>query len=229
MLPWHGSIAAKDLMGRSSPLTSCAMRFCARSWKCFVAIIRNISVIWAAGSLRRILSVSRSWPPAWCCSASFRAPCRSRKLEDKLPMALEAESSSPLLIVGPTAVGKSELALSLAERLGGEIISADSMQVYRGLDIGTAKPTAQEQARVRHHLIDVVDIRERFDAAKFVRLASKAVAEIQSREHLPILCGGTGLYLKAFLEGLGEAPPSDNKLRAELETIPMPALLHELA
>src|SRR6266581_263416 len=135
----------------------------------------------------------------------------------------------PLLIVGPTAVGKSEIALSLAERLGGEIISADSMQVYRGLDIGTAKPTAEEQARVRHHLIDVVDIKERFDAAQFVRLAHKSVAEIQSRGHLPILCGGTGLYLKGFLEGLGEAPPSDEKLRAELETIPMPELLHELA
>src|SRR6266849_4803972 len=135
----------------------------------------------------------------------------------------------PLLIVGPTAVGKSEIALSLAERLGGEIISADSMQVYRGLDIGTAKPTAEEQALVRHHLIDVVDLKETFDAAKFVRLASKAVAEIQSREHLPIVCGGTGLYLKAFLGGLGEAPPSDDKLRAELEAIPLAALLGELA
>ena len=144
-------------------------------------------------------------------------------------MAPEAESPSPLVIVGPTAVGKSELALSLAERLGGEIISADSMQVYRGLDIGTAKPTAKEQARARHHLIDVVDVKERFDAAQFVRLAHKSVAEIQSRGHLPILCGGTGLYLKAFLEGLGEAPPSDQTLRAELETIPIPVLLHELA
>src|SRR5438046_2342897 len=96
-------------------------------------------------------------------------------------MSPEAASPSPLLIVGPTAAGKSELALSLAERLGGEIISADSMQVYRGLDIGTAKPTTQEQKRVRHHLIDVVDIKERFDAAKFVRLAHKSVAEIQRR------------------------------------------------
>ncbi len=144
-------------------------------------------------------------------------------------MAPEAAPPSPLLIAGPTAVGKSEIALGLAERLGGEIIAADSMQVYRGLDIGTAKPTAEEQARVRHHLIDVVDIKERFDAAQFVRLAHKSVAEIQSRGHLPILCGGTGLYLKAFLEGLGEAPPSDDKLRAELETTPMTALLHELA
>jgi tRNA dimethylallyltransferase len=144
-------------------------------------------------------------------------------------MAPEAASPSPLLIVGPTAVGKSEIALSLAERFGGEIISADSMQVYRGLDIGTAKPTAKEQARVRHHLIDVVDIKKRFDAAQFVRLAHKSVVEIQSRGHLPILCGGTGLYLKGFLEGLGEVPPRDDRLRAELETIPMPALLHELA
>src|SRR5258708_31953435 len=107
-------------------------------------------------------------------------------------MAPEAASPSPLLIVGPTAVGKSEIALGLAERLGGEIISADSMQVYRGLDIGTAKPTAEEQASVRHHLIDVADIKERFDAAKFVRLAHKSVVEIQSREYMPILCGVTG-------------------------------------
>ena len=88
------------------------------------------------------------------------------------------------------------------------------MQVYRGLDIGTAKPSPADRARVPHHLIDVVEVTEPFDAAQFVRLASRAVADIQSRGRLPILCGGTGLYFKAFLEGLGEAPPADAALRA---------------
>jgi tRNA dimethylallyltransferase len=135
----------------------------------------------------------------------------------------------PLLIAGPTAVGKSEIALLLAEKTGGEIVSVDSMQVYRGLDIGTAKPSPADRARVPHHLIDVVDLPEPFDAAKFASLAHRAVADIRSRGHMPILCGGTGLYFKAFLEGLGEAPPADNHLRSELETTPLPDLLRELA
>jgi tRNA dimethylallyltransferase len=134
----------------------------------------------------------------------------------------------PLFLAGPTAVGKSALALALAERHGGEIISVDSMQVYRGLDIGTAKPTAAERARVPHHLIDVADLTDAFDAAKFVSLAQQAVLEIQSRGRFPIFCGGTGLYFKAYLEGLGEAPPSDEKLRAELEAAPLAELLREL-
>ena len=134
----------------------------------------------------------------------------------------------PLFLAGPTAVGKSEIALLLAEQIGGEIISVDSMQVYRGLDIGTAKPSAAERQRVPHHLIDVVDLTTPFDAAKFVELAQKTVAEIQSRQRVPIFCGGTGLYFKAFLDGLGEAPPSDETLRAELEAAPLADLLREL-
>ncbi len=134
----------------------------------------------------------------------------------------------PVFIAGPTAVGKSAIALALAEKIGGEIISVDSMQVYRGLDIGTAKPTADERARVPHHLIDVCELTEPFDAAKFVQFAEKTVKEIQSRGRTPIFCGGTGLYFKAFLEGLGEAPPSDEKLRAELEAAPLASLLEEL-
>jgi len=134
-----------------------------------------------------------------------------------------------IFLAGPTAVGKSEIALLLAEKIGGEIISVDSMQVYRGLDLGTAKPSAAERARVRHHLIDVVDLTESFDAAQFVRLANAAVAEIQSRGRVPIFCGGTGLYFKGLLEGLGEGPAADDKLRAELEAMPLPQLLAELA
>lgn len=133
-----------------------------------------------------------------------------------------------IFIAGPTAVGKSALALVLAEKLGGEIISVDSMQVYRGLDIGTAKPDATERARVPHHLIDVAELTEAFDAAKFIALARPAVADIQARGRVPIFCGGTGLYFKAYLEGLGEAPPSDETLRAELEAAPLAELLREL-
>ena len=116
----------------------------------------------------------------------------------------------------------------LAEKIGGEIISADSMQVYRGLDIGTAKPSPAERARVPHHLIDICDLTENFDAAQFIRLAQKAVEEIQSRNKIPIFCGGTGLYFKAFLSGLGEAPATNPELRAELEAASFEALLREL-
>lgn len=135
---------------------------------------------------------------------------------------------APVFLAGPTAVGKSALALALAESLGGEIISVDSMQVYRGLDLGTAKPSAAERARVPHHLLDVADLSAAFDAAQFVRLATAAVVKIQARGRVPIFCGGTGLYFKAWLEGLGEAPPSDARVRAELEVTPLAELLAEL-
>ena len=134
----------------------------------------------------------------------------------------------PISIAGPTAAGKSRVALALAERVGGEIISVDSMQVYRGMDIGTAKPAAAEQKRVRHHLIDITDVREAFDAARFVELARAAAADIQSRGKVPIFCGGTGLYFKAYSDGLGQAPPCDPQLRTELEGLPLPELLAEL-
>lgn len=135
---------------------------------------------------------------------------------------------APIFIVGPTASGKSGLALTLAEEIQGEIISVDSMQVYRGLDIGTAKPTAEERARVPHYLIDIVDLKEPFDAAKFVEHAGRAEREIVARGRVAIFCGGTGLYLKAYLDGLGEAPPADPALRAQLEAMPLDVLLKEL-
>ena len=138
------------------------------------------------------------------------------------------KTQDSIFLAGPTAVGKSGAALLLAEQIGGEIISVDSMQVYRGLDIGTAKPTPAERARVQHHLIDVAELNEPFDAAKFVASANKAVAEIRSRGHTPIFCGGTGLYFRAYLEGIGDAPGSDEKLRAELEAAPVADLLREL-
>jgi len=133
------------------------------------------------------------------------------------------------LFAGPTAVGKSAFALDWAERIGGEIISVDSMQVYRRLDLGTAKPTPADRARVPHHLIDVVDLTEDFDAARFVHLATAALRDIQARGRAAVLCGGTGLYFKALLAGLGEAPAADPRVRAELEATPLPVLLEELA
>ena len=135
----------------------------------------------------------------------------------------------PILLAGPTAAGKSEIALLLAEKLDGEIISVDSMQVYRGLDIGTAKPSAQERARVPHHLIDVVEVTQPFNAAQFMQLAQAAVSQIQARGRVPVLCGGTGLYFEVFLGGLGEAPPGNAVLRAELAAMPLSELLRELA
>ena len=133
-----------------------------------------------------------------------------------------------IFIAGPTASGKSEVALLLAERIGAEIVSVDSMQVYRGMDIGTAKPSAADRQRVRHHLIDIADITESFDAAQFVENAQMAVADIRARGAMPIFCGGTGFYFKAFLEGLGQAPPGDPELRARLALIPREELLAEL-
>lgn len=134
----------------------------------------------------------------------------------------------PLFLAGPTAVGKSAVALELAQRLGGEIISVDSMQVYRGMDVGTAKLSGAEQRAVPHHLIDVIGLEERFDAARFVALAAEAAAAIQGRGRIPIYCGGTGLYFKACLEGLGAAPPADPAVRAELQSTPLETLLAEL-
>lgn len=138
-------------------------------------------------------------------------------------------SLAPVVIAGATATGKTDVAVELAERIQGEVVSVDSMQVYRGLDIGTAKPSLKVRQRVPHHLIDVVGLTETFDAACFVRLAGVAIGEIQARGHVPILCGGTGLYFNAWMNGLGTAPAPDPTLRAELEAMPLPALLDELA
>src|SRR5580704_18912707 len=132
-----------------------------------------------------------------------------------------APDSQPIFLAGPTAVGKSAIALDLAERCGGEIISVDSMQVYRGMDIGTAKPSLEDRQRVPHHLIDILDMNQGFDAAQFVRLAEEAVKEIQSRGRVPIFCGGTGLYFKAYLEGLPAMPPYDPEMRAQLIAMPL--------
>ena len=123
-----------------------------------------------------------------------------------------------LAIVGPTAIGKSGVALALAERLGGEIVAADSRQVYRYLDIGTAKPTAQERARVPHHLVDVAAPDEAFTLAHYRSLALAAIRDILQRGKTPILVGGSGLYVRAVVEGLAvPAVPPDADFRRALE------------
>ncbi|HEU5311544.1 MAG TPA: isopentenyl transferase family protein, partial [Candidatus Eisenbacteria bacterium] len=111
-------------------------------------------------------------------------------------------ASSVVAVVGPTASGKSALALDLAQSHDGEIVSCDSLQVYRGLDIGSAKATAEERAAVPHHLLDVVDPDQEFSAADYARLAREAIGDIAARGRAPIVVGGTGLYLRALLHGL---------------------------
>ena len=134
------------------------------------------------------------------------------------------------VILGPTAVGKTEISLALAEEIGAEIISADSMQVYRGMDIGTAKPTQEERARVPHHLIDVAEPWEEFSAGRYVSLADEAIADVTRRGKIPLVVGGTGMYVRALLEGIFEGPGADFKLReglAETES-GEPGALHKM-
>ena len=122
-----------------------------------------------------------------------------------------------VLLMGPTATGKSALALALAERIGGEIVSVDSAQVYRGMDIGTAKPDAATRARIAHHLIDIVDPTESYSAARFSADARASIAAIRARGRVPIVAGGTMLYFKALTEGLSALPPADPAVRARID------------
>lgn len=119
-------------------------------------------------------------------------------------------------IVGPTGAGKSALALELADRLGAEIVNADSRQLYRGMDLGTAKPSAAERRRVRHHLIDIRPPEAPLDAAEFARLADAAVAEVAARGRPVLVVGGSGLYLRALRDGIFPGPPASPALRLEL-------------
>ena len=124
----------------------------------------------------------------------------------------------PLLVVvlGPTASGKTPLSLALAESLAGEIVSCDSVAVYREFEIGTARPSAAERARIPHHLIDIVAPTESITAGDYARLARKTIREIHARNHLPIVVGGSGLYLRALLDGLFAGPPRSEELRERL-------------
>lgn len=123
--------------------------------------------------------------------------------------------TGPLIaVVGPTASGKSELAIRLCQALNGEVISADSVQIYRRFDIGSAKPTARERALAVHHLIDELDPLDAADAARFVRLADERIEDVRARGKRPIICGGTFLWLRALIYGLAPAPPGDDAVRA---------------
>lgn len=133
---------------------------------------------------------------------------------------MPSENKPLILIVGPTAVGKTALSLALAEAFHGEIVSADSRQIYRGMDIGTAKAVPGERARVPHHLLDIVSLDEWYTVAQFQDAAMQAIGEIHDRGNLPFLVGGSGLYVRAVAEGLQipRVPPSP-ELRAELEAL----------
>lgn len=128
------------------------------------------------------------------------------------------ENKSRIIVVtGPTASGKTGFSVALAKRIGGEIVNADSMLVYRGLDIGTAKPTIAERGGVPHHLIDIVDIDESYHVGRFREDATRAIGEIAARGAVPIVVGGTALYIKVLLEGLAEGPGRDEEIRAGLD------------
>ncbi len=136
------------------------------------------------------------------------------------PSQAAGATTEPLavLLLGPTGTGKTALSLALAARFNGEIVSCDSVAVYRGMDLGTAKPTAEEQARAPHHLIDIVNPDQPFTAGDYSRLARAALREIAARSRLPIVTGGTGLYLRALTEGLFAGPPRQEHLRARLQS-----------
>ena len=144
-------------------------------------------------------------------------------------MPTEFLNSIPLkVIAGPTASGKSSMALEIAEKCNGEIVSVDSMQLYRIIPIGTAQPDAADKARVPHHLVGIYEIAERAEVYTFSELADKAIREIISRNHTPVLCGGTGLYLKSLLYGLDNLP-GDEALKKSLDKeYDDPAMLAEL-
>lgn len=132
-------------------------------------------------------------------------------------MSVEAHVICPVVVlVGPTAIGKTALSLAIAQNHGCEIISMDSMQVYRYMDIGTAKASRQERQQVPHHLIDIVDPDVQYDAACFVRDCLEAIRDIQTRGRLPLITGGTGMYLSALLDGIFEAMPIDQEIRRHL-------------
>jgi tRNA dimethylallyltransferase len=134
-------------------------------------------------------------------------------------MDREVQTQKPPVVVvtGPTASGKTPLAIEIAQRFGGEIVNADSMQVFRYMDVGTAKPSLEQRAQVPHHLLDVVTPDVPYSAGRYAEEARKAAAEIHARDKIVVLTGGTGLYIRAFLEGLLEAGEADPELRTELE------------
>ena len=154
-----------------------------------------------------------------------KSPVPSPQSPVPSPQAPVSRPQSPVFLLGPTASGKHEIAIHLAERLGAEIISVDSMKVYRGMDIGTAKPGREVLARVPHHLVDICEPSETYSAGRFVRDAAEARRGIESRGKRALFVGGTSLYYKAYRYGMFEGPPADPVLRDEL-IAEGPAALH---
>ncbi len=126
-------------------------------------------------------------------------------------------SNKIIIICGPTAVGKTAVGIEFAKEFNGEIISADSQQVWRGFDVGTAKANLKERSSVRHHLVDICEATERFDAERFVKLADRAIVDIVKRKKVPFIVGGTGMYLRMLEKGICDAPPQDEEFRAVFE------------
>lgn len=143
---------------------------------------------------------------------------RARRAERAAEIALE-RGDHLLCIVGPTASGKTELAVDVCGRVGGEVVSADSVQVYRGFDVGSGKPTAAERAKTPHHVVDVLDPHEAIDAAAYAKLAERAIADVRSRGKIPVLCGGTFFWVRALVMGLVDAPAADAEIRARHRAI----------
>lgn len=142
--------------------------------------------------------------------------------EARLERAVALAEASPerlLCVVGPTASGKTALAVALAERLAGEVISADSVQIYTGFDVGSGKPSPEERARAPHHLISTKDPHEAIDAAAFAKMAEAAIADVRARGKRPIVCGGTFFWVRSLVLGLVDAPPGDPEVRARHRAI----------
>jgi tRNA dimethylallyltransferase len=135
-------------------------------------------------------------------------------LIDPILQTLEADPGVLVCIVGQTASGKTEIATRVAERVGGEIVTADSVQIYEEFDVGSGKPTAEELARAPHHLVSTLDPMSPCDASRFTRLADAVIADVRARGKIPIVCGGTFLWVKALVAGLAPAPPADEAVRA---------------
>ena len=150
--------------------------------------------------------------------SEWRAECVGKRA-DTLRLVSEGVKVPLVVIVGPTGVGKTAVAAALAKRVAIEVVSADSRQVYRGMDVATGKPSAKIRRQVAHHLVDVVDPDDRYQAARFRADAAAAIDAIHARGHLPVVVGGTGLYVRALLRGLDPAPPADPEFRRELTLI----------
>jgi tRNA dimethylallyltransferase len=151
-------------------------------------------------------------------TANFLQCINEFKIAKPVNINANERTALPLVVIllGPTASGKTALSLALAEQFGGEIVSCDSVAVYRGMELGTAKPTPAERERIPHHLIDVTTPDKAFTAGEYSRLARESLQEIRAREHMPIVTGGTGLYLRALTEGLFPGPPRQQAMRDRL-------------